>query len=97
MHELTLLHPEGKSVPEDLGETTALRGEWDDGSDKAVENERDDLRMSEETGDESPGSTDQALGSSREVEITDLEQVDNEIAMLIYRNGLVFDVKTDLP
>ncbi|XP_039984845.1 interleukin-12 receptor subunit beta-1 [Xiphias gladius] len=97
VHELTLLHPEGKSVPEDLGETTALRGEWDDGSDKAVENERDDLRMSEETGDESPGSTDQALGSSREVEITDLEQVDNEIAMLIYRNGLVFDVKTDLP
>ncbi|XP_022593671.1 interleukin-12 receptor subunit beta-1 isoform X2 [Seriola dumerili] len=97
VNDLTLLqlHPKVKSVPEDAGETTTLRGEWDHGSDKDMENERGDSRMSGGTSDESPGSTDQALRSSREGEITDLEQVDNEIAMLIYRNGLVFDVKVD--
>lgn len=97
VHELMLspLHPEVKSVPEDTEETTALHGEWDAGSDEDMGDERSDSRMSGESSDESPGSTDQALRSSREGEITDLEQVDNEIAMLIYRNGLVFDVKTD--
>ncbi|XP_070816930.1 leukemia inhibitory factor receptor [Chaetodon trifascialis] len=99
VHELTLhqLHPEGKHVPKDAEETTILRGEWHDGTDEDVENERGDSRMSGGTSDESlsPGSTEQALRSSREGEVTDLEQVDNEIAMLIYRNGLVFDVKTD--
>ncbi|XP_071342102.1 uncharacterized protein il12rb1 isoform X4 [Trachinotus anak] len=92
---LLQLHPKGKSVPED--ETTALRGEWGGESDEDFENERRDSRMSGGTSDDSPGSTDQALRSSREGEITELEQVDNEIAMLIYRNGLVFDVKTDSP
>ncbi len=99
LHDLTLLQlqPEGKSVPEDSEETTLRGGEWDDGTDEDVENERGDSRMSGGPSDEcsSPGSTDQALRSSREGETTDLAQVDNEIAMLIYRTGLVFDVKTD--
>lgn len=97
MHELTLLqlHPEVKSSLGDAGECTVLRGDWDDGNDEDMENERGDLRMSGETSDESPGSTDQTLRSCREGEITDLDQVENEIAMLIYRNGLVFDLKTD--
>lgn len=43
------------------------------------------------------GAIEQALRSSREGEMTDLEQLDNEIAMLVNRNGLVFDVKTDSP
>lgn len=92
VHELTLhqLHPEGKRVPKDVEETILH---------EHVENERDDSRMSGGNSDEclSPGSTEQALRSSREGEVTDLEQVDNEIAMLTYRNGLVFDVKTDSP
>lgn len=98
MNDLTLLQPPspiGKSVPEDVGEITALQREWNDGSDEDVENEMTNLRISEGTGDDRPGSTEQELRSSREGEITDLEQVDNEIAMLIYRNGLVFDLKTD--
>ncbi|XP_026202073.1 interleukin-12 receptor subunit beta-1 [Anabas testudineus] len=97
VHELTLLqlHPEVKSSLGDAGECTVLRGDWDDGNDEDMENERGDLRMSGETSDESPGSTDQTLRSCREGEITDLDQVENEIAMLIYRNGLVFDLKTD--
>ncbi|XP_040896440.1 uncharacterized protein il12rb1 isoform X2 [Toxotes jaculatrix] len=91
VHELTLLqlHPEGKSFPDEAWETTDLQEEWDDGRDVDAENESSDSRMSGEISDESPGSTDQALRSSREGGITDLEQVDNEIAMLIYRNGLV--------
>lgn len=99
MHELTLqqLPPEAKSVPEDVEETAVLGEEWDDGTDEDLENERSDSRMSGGTSDEclSPGSTDQALRSSREGKMTDLKQVENEIAMLIYRNGLVFDVKSD--
>lgn len=99
--ELTLhqLHPEGNSAPEGAEETTIVGGDWDDDTDEDTEHERGDSRMSGGTSDEclSPGSTDQALRSSKEAEITDLEQVDNEIAMLIYRNGLVFDVKTDSP
>ncbi|XP_075944284.1 oncostatin-M-specific receptor subunit beta isoform X1 [Anarhichas minor] len=88
VHKLTLhQHPEDKSVPEDAEETTVLTREWDEGTD--VDDGVDSM-MSE-------GTSDEALRSSREGEITDLEQVDNEIAMLIYRNGLVFDVKTDSP
>ncbi|XP_068591019.1 leukemia inhibitory factor receptor [Cebidichthys violaceus] len=95
VHKLTLhQHPEDKSVPEDAKETTVLTGEWDEGTDENLD-DRVDSRMSEGTSDECPGSTDEALRSSREGEMTDLEQVDNEIAMLIYRNGLVFDVKAD--
>lgn len=90
VHKLTLhQHPEDKSVPEDAEETTVLTGEWDEGTDEDVD-DGVDSRMS-------GGTSDEALRSSREGEMTDLEQVDNEIAMLIYRNGLVFDVKTDSP
>lgn len=98
MNDLTLLQllsPVGKSVPEDVEEITALQREWNDGSDEDVESEMTNLRISGGTSDDRPGSTEQKLRSSREGEITDLEQVDNEIAMLIYRNGLVFDLKTD--
>ncbi|KAE8294044.1 hypothetical protein D5F01_LYC06988 [Larimichthys crocea] len=98
VHELTLcqLRPEGKCVIEDAEETIIFRREWDDDIDEDLENERGDSRMSGGTSDEclGPGSTDQALRSCREGEMTDL---DNEISMLIYRNGLVFDVKVDSP
>ncbi|XP_051232469.1 leukemia inhibitory factor receptor isoform X4 [Dicentrarchus labrax] len=96
VHELTLhqLHPERKSLPEDAEETPVFRGKWDDGTDEDAEDERGDSRMPGGSSDECL-STDQALRSSREGEMTDMDQVDNEIAMLIYRNGLVFDVKTD--
>ncbi|XP_034439850.1 interleukin-12 receptor subunit beta-1-like [Hippoglossus hippoglossus] len=95
---LLQLHPERKTVPQEAEETTTLRGEWDAGSDEDVENESEgDSRMSEGSGDESPGSTDQEQKSSRVKKLTDLEQVESEIAMLIYRNGLVFDLKTDSP
>ncbi|CAB1412965.1 unnamed protein product [Pleuronectes platessa] len=100
VHDLILLqlHPERKTVPKEAEETTALRGEWDAGSDEDVENEREgDSRMSEGSGDESPGSTDRQQKRSRVKELTDLEQVESEIALLIYRNGLVFDLKTDSP
>uniref|UniRef100_A0AAQ5ZG98 Fibronectin type-III domain-containing protein n=1 Tax=Amphiprion ocellaris TaxID=80972 RepID=A0AAQ5ZG98_AMPOC len=90
VHDLTLyqVHSEGKSLSEEAEETTVLGGEWDDGTDEDVENKRSDSGGS---GDEclSPGSANQALK-------TDLEQVDNELTMLIYRTGLVFDMKTDL-
>ena len=90
------LHPERKTVPQEAEETTTLRGEWDAGSDEDVENESEgDSRMSEGSGDESPGSTDQEQKRSRVKELTELEQVESELAMLIYRNGLVFDLKTD--
>ncbi|KAK1897217.1 Leukemia inhibitory factor receptor [Dissostichus eleginoides] len=97
--ELTLLqlHPEGKSVPEDAEESAVLAGEWEEDTDEDEDNERWDSRMSGGSSDEglSPGSTGEALRSSREGEITDVVQLDNEIAMLIYKKGLVFDVKRD--
>ena len=101
VHELTLLqlHPEVKSVSEDEEETTILRGDCDDDAHEDMESERGDSSLSGGTSDEclGPGSTDQVLGRSEEGEATDMEQLDNEIAMLIYRNGLVFDVKTESP
>ncbi|XP_034002317.1 uncharacterized protein LOC117495267 isoform X4 [Trematomus bernacchii] len=97
--ELTLLqlHPEVKSVPEDAEESAVLAGEWEEDTDEDEDNERWDSRMLGGSSDEclSPGSTEEALRSSREGEMTDVEQLDNEIAMLIYKKGLVFDVKTD--
>lgn len=97
-HELTLhqLDPEGKSVSEEAEDATVLRGEWDDETDEDEERESSDL---EGCSDEclSPGSTDEAQRSSKEGQTADLEQVDNELAMLIYKNGLVFDMKADLP
>ena len=99
MDELTLLqlHPEGKSVPEDAEESAVFAGEWEEDTDEDEDNERWDSRVSGGSSDEclSPGSTGEALRSSREGEITDVEQLDNEIAMLIYKKGLVFDVKRD--
>lgn len=96
MDELMLqqLHSEDKSDPRDAQETTFLGGDWD--TDKEGDTEgRSDSRLSGGPGDDS--SADPAVGRGREAEVNDLEQVDNEIAMLIYRNGLVFDMKTDLP
>lgn len=96
VHQLTLhqLHSEGKSLYEEAEEATVLTGEWDEGTDEDVDNERSYLATSS---DEcaSPGSTDQALRNSGAKETMGLEQVDTELALLIYRNGLVFDVKTD--
>nr|XP_020512174.1 leukemia inhibitory factor receptor-like isoform X1 [Labrus bergylta] len=96
VHQLTLhvLPPEDKTVPEETEGMTVLRGQWD-GTDEDMENERGDSRMSGDISDEGPDCVDDALRSSRETEMTDLQQLENEFAMLIYRNGLVFDVKTD--
>lgn len=96
MDELMLqqLHSEDKPDPRDPQETTILGGDWDTDKDGDTE-DRSDSRLSEEPGDDS--STAPAVGGCRETEESDLEQVENEIAMLIYRNGLVFDMKTDLP
>ncbi|KAK2835363.1 hypothetical protein Q5P01_015847 [Channa striata] len=99
VHDLMLLHPqpELKPVTEDAEESSFLPLEWDNSADEDMENERGDSKMSEGTSHsaDSPDSPDQTLRNSGD--ITDLEQVDNEITMLIYRNGLVFDVKTDSP
>lgn len=91
---LQQLHSEDKPGPADPEETTLLGGDSDTEKDGDAE-DRSDSRLSEEHGDES--SPDPAAGRARESEENDLEQVDNEITMLIYRNGLVFDMKTDLP
>lgn len=87
-------HSEDKPDPGDPQETTSLRGDWDTDEDGDTE-DRSDSRLSEEYGEGS--SADPAAERARETEERDLEQVENEIAMLIYRNGLVFDMKTDLP
>ncbi|KAM8875142.1 uncharacterized protein il12rb1 isoform 2-T2 [Spinachia spinachia] len=93
--ELTLHHlPEVKSAPADAEETTVFTQEWDDGSDL---DDRVGSMMLEGIGKECLGSTDEAMRSSGEGEMKDLEQMHNEIARLIYRNGLVFDIKTDSP
>lgn len=91
---LQQLHSEDKPGPKDPEENTFLSEDSDTDKDRDTE-DRSDLRLSEEHGDDS--STDPAVERARETEENDLEQVDNEIAMLIYRNGLVFDMKTDLP
>ncbi|XP_074523976.1 uncharacterized protein il12rb1 [Halichoeres trimaculatus] len=86
--ELTLLKvpPESKLVAVKMQKTT-----------EDMETAQRDSSMSGEISDEDPGCTDEALRSSREGETADLEQLENEFAMLIYRNGLVFDLKTDSP
>lgn len=83
-------HSEVKSAPRDPHETTVLSGDW--GVD--AEGEGGDSRLPRGPCDDC--SSDLAPRDCREAETTDLEQVDNEITMLIYRNGLVFDMKTDL-
>lgn len=86
-------HPEDKRDPNDLQETTILGGDGDTDNDEDAK-DRSESRLLEEPGDDS--STDPDVGRTRETEENDLKQVENEIAMLIYRNGLVFDMKTDL-
>lgn len=91
---LQQLHSEDKPGPTDPEETTFLGGDWDTEKDGDT-GDRSDSRLSEVHGEDSSPAP--AVGRARETEENDLEQVDNEIAMLIYRNGLVFDMKTDLP
>lgn len=88
IHEVTLhrLHPEVSSLPEE-SEEAGVHGD-DEEEEEDEENDREGSRMS-------GGSTDETQRSSRGGDMTDVEQLENEIAMLIYRNGLVFDVKTD--
>lgn len=92
VHELTLHHilPAEKAVIEKPSEEEGE--EWEDGTDEDVNDGRSD---SEGSSDECLDFTVQALWSSRKGEVTETEQADNELALLIYRNGLVFDVKTD--
>uniref|UniRef100_A0A7N8X785 Interleukin 12 receptor subunit beta 1 n=1 Tax=Mastacembelus armatus TaxID=205130 RepID=A0A7N8X785_9TELE len=94
VHDLMLVqpHPEGKSTSEDAEEADVLQREWDDTTGEDIDSTRGDSRMSGRINEESHDSTDQELRSSREEENTDLKNVDNEIALLIYRNGLVFDM-----
>lgn len=90
VHEVTLhkLVPEQKPV----SEATVLKGEWDDEAGQQVEK---DGCCSGESDDESSSlaSGDDTL---RKADLKNLEQVETELAMLIYRNGLVFDVKSEL-
>ncbi|XP_068175991.1 uncharacterized protein il12rb1 isoform X2 [Antennarius striatus] len=88
---------EHSSAPEDAEETTVFGGEWDGGTNEDLYNQRGDARMSKGTSDEhlSHGYTHNILRNSREGAVTDLEEVENEITMMIYRNGLVFDVRPD--
>ncbi|KAM3620347.1 uncharacterized protein V6R79_021885 [Siganus canaliculatus] len=91
--ELSLhqLYPEDKPVPEDLEKTSLFRAERDYSTDEDEENDGIDSRMFRDSDDEcsSSGSMEGAL--RREAETIDLEQLDFEIAMLRYSNGLVFD------
>lgn len=88
VHEVTLvqLHPECCPT-EDM---EIQKGILDDGSDVDEDNEEGD-NVSKAGSDDK----EQMLRGSTEVELTDLDQVQNEIAILIYRNGLVFDVNMD--
>lgn len=90
MDELTLLQllQEGTSLTE---KTPVFTEKWSDGSD--MENEGSDSEGSSDEC-ESSNSTSQALRKSG---VTDIEKMDVELAMLIYRNGLVFDVKGESP
>lgn len=82
-------HSEVKSAPRDPQETTVLSKDWD------VDTEVEGSHSRLSGGPSDDCSSDLAPRDCREAETTDLEQVDNEITMLIYRNGLVFDMKTD--
>lgn len=96
--EVTLyqLQPKCRSAPEGAKETL-VGGDWNEDTDEDLENERGDWRMSNGTSDVLLSLTDRALRRSGESEMAHLEQVDNEIAMLTYRNGLIFDMKPDSP
>ncbi|KAM6922075.1 uncharacterized protein il12rb1 [Xenentodon cancila] len=86
VHELTLhqLLPDGKSVPP---ETTTLKRDCDVKTERNVEGDRSDTE----------GSSDESVCCDSTDQLTELKQLDTELAMLIYRNGLVFDVKTESP
>ncbi|XP_054911595.1 interleukin-12 receptor subunit beta-1 [Poeciliopsis prolifica] len=88
VHEVTLhkLVPEQKPV----SEATVLKSECDVEAGRQVEK---DGCCSGESDDES-SSLASADDTLRKVDLKDLEQVETELAMLIYRNGLVFDVKS---
>ncbi|XP_028300677.1 interleukin-27 receptor subunit alpha isoform X2 [Gouania willdenowi] len=94
-HQVTLLqiHQEGTSVIEET-EGISLSELW---KDESGEDKDNDMRDSEKLEDASlsSGSIVRTLGNSGEREITDIDQMDHELSMLTYRNGLVFDVKTD--
>lgn len=85
VHQGSRLSPEG-------AEETLVRGEYED-MDEDTEEDSADLRVWEHYGEECLNSTDQAQKKSR-LGARKIEMA-NEIALLIYRNGLVFDVKTD--
>lgn len=87
------LQPEDKSTTEDA-EQTPDRDDCYGDMDEDTEDSSTRSRMSVDYGDERSDSTAGTLKSSREAGRTGVE---NEIAMLIYKNGLVFDAKTDSP
>lgn len=89
VHELTLhqIVPEQKSVSEE----TSFRKDWDDRTDEHLEAEARDSAGS----DDECLSLDSADLTLRETQTAELEQVENELAELIYRNGLVFDRKSE--
>lgn len=91
VHELTLhqVVAEQKSVSEE----TSFRREWDDRTNEHLEAERSDSAGS----DDECSSLDSTDPTLRETKMTEFEQVENELAMLIYKNGLVFDVKSESP
>lgn len=93
--ELILYHlqPEGNSTTEDAEETPGRDDCYGD-MDQDTQDSSTRSRMSVDYGDERADSAAGTLETSREAGRTDVE---NEIAMLIYKNGLVFDAKTDSP
>ncbi|KAM4740050.1 uncharacterized protein il12rb1 [Anableps anableps] len=87
VHEVTLHRfiPEQKPVSE---ETMVLKGEWNDvevEKDECSSEESDDMNSSLTSGDE----------TLRKAKLKGQEQVETELAMLSYRNGLVFDGKLE--
>lgn len=79
------LQPESKLTPED-SEETQFRGGWYADMEEDTDKDSAHSRTSEDYEDEHLNSTDQELRNPGEGGRTDL---DNEIAMLIYKNRLV--------
>lgn len=92
---LHLLQQDDKTLPEAADKTIVLPGEWDDCTDEDAENVNSS--MSEGTcGDRlSPDSIEQPQSGSRNDKMNDINGVDDELALLLYRKGLVFDLKMD--
>lgn len=90
VHEVTLvqLHPE-RSLSEDLEKSKDPNGKQGESSDVDEDDEEKEDRILK------TGSDKEQPKDSTEEQQTDLDQVQNEIALLIYRNGLVFDVNMD--